>query len=169
MQHTETATFVIFNWQTEKVQDSRSLSSRRSVESEFETVDLWVIKIFKKPMILCARSTSRSSEQCKKRRSRSENKRKVCLFYNQNNKIVWLSNSRHMFLKNSPGAQRFVGFPFLIVLFRRWLAGRAILSSVLLGRNFCDFARSANQDPFIFSSVLLGRRFPSCWQSRCIV
>ena len=49
-------------------------------------------KIFKKPMILCARSTSRSREQSKKRRSRSENMRKDCLFYSHNNKILWLSN-----------------------------------------------------------------------------
>ena len=56
-----------------------------------DLVDLWVIKI-KKPMILCARSTSRSNEQSTKRRSRSENVRKFCLSYNQNNKIVWLSS-----------------------------------------------------------------------------
>ena len=37
-----------------------------------DIVDLWVIKI-KKPIILCARSTSRSREQSTKRRSRSEN------------------------------------------------------------------------------------------------
>ena len=37
-----------------------------------DLVDLWVIKI-KKPMILCAHSTSRPSEQSTKRRSRSEN------------------------------------------------------------------------------------------------
>ena len=62
-------------------------------------------------MILCTRSTSTSSEQSTKRRSRSENMRKVCLFYSQNNKIVWLSNmGRHIFLRNSWGAQRFVGF-----------------------------------------------------------
>ena len=56
-----------------------------------DLVDLWVIKI-KKPMILCAHSTSRSREQNTKRRSSSENTWKVCLFYSQNNKIVWLSN-----------------------------------------------------------------------------
>ena len=76
-------------------------------------VDLWVIKI-KRPMILCARNTSRSREQSKKRRSRSENMRKVCLFYSQNNKILWLSNNADIIiiiiLRNSHGVQRFVGF-----------------------------------------------------------
>ena len=57
-------------------------------------------------MILCARCMSRSREQ----RSRSENMWKVCLFYRQNNKIVWLSNMSEMLLRNSRGAQRFVGF-----------------------------------------------------------
>ena len=56
-----------------------------------DLVDLWVIKI-KKSMILCARSTSRSREQNTKRRSRSENMWKVCLFYSHNKKIAWLSN-----------------------------------------------------------------------------
>ena len=49
--------------------------------------DLWVIKT-KQPMILCARNTSRSSEQRTRRRSRNERMRKVCLFCSQNNKIV---------------------------------------------------------------------------------
>ena len=42
-------------------------------------VHLWVIET-KKPMILCARSTSRSREQSKKHRWSSENMWKVCLF-----------------------------------------------------------------------------------------
>ena len=62
-------------------------------------------------MILCTRSTSRSHEHhaswC------SENMQKVCLFYSQNNKIVWLSNMADT---------RFVGFLFLIVLFECRLA-----------------------------------------------
>ena len=61
-------------------------------------VDLWVIKI-KKPMILCARNTSRSREQSTKRRSSSENMRKVCLFYSGNNKIVRLSNMADTFFE----------------------------------------------------------------------
>ena len=61
-----------------------------------DLVDLWVIKI-KKPMILCARSTSRSREQKTKRRSRSESMRTVCLFYSQNNKIgMIIKHSRHI-------------------------------------------------------------------------
>ena len=50
-----------------------------------------------KPMILCARSASRSSEQSTKHRSRSENMWKVYLFYSQNIKIVWLSNMSDTF------------------------------------------------------------------------
>ena len=60
-------------------------------------VDLWVIKM-KKPIILCARSTSRSSEQSKKRRARNKNMRTFCLFYDHNNKILWLSNMADTFL-----------------------------------------------------------------------
>ena len=42
-------------------------------------------------MILCARNTSRSREQSKKRRSRSENMWKVCFFCSQNRrkKLLW--------------------------------------------------------------------------------
>ena len=47
------------------------------------------------------------------------------VFYSQNNKIVWLTH----FLRNSRGAQRFVGF-FLTVLFGCWLAGKANSSHV---------------------------------------
>ena len=42
--------------------------------------DLIVLWVKKKPMILCARSMSTSSEQSTKRRSRSESMRNVCLF-----------------------------------------------------------------------------------------
>ena len=61
-------------------------------------------------MLLCARSTSRSREQSTNRRSHSENMWKVCLFFSQNNKIVWLSNMADTFLRNLRCAQRFVGF-----------------------------------------------------------
>ena len=44
----------------------------------YDLVDLWVIKI-KKPMILCALSTSRSREQSAKLRPHRESMRKVCL------------------------------------------------------------------------------------------
>ena len=82
-----------------------------------DLVDLWV----KTPMILCARSMSRSSEQTTKRRSRSENMGKVCLFYGQNNKILSLSNMADtvfvfLFLRNSRGAQRSVGLFFFRTL-----------------------------------------------------
>ena len=49
-------------------------------------------------MILCALSTSRSREQSTKRRPSSENMLKVCLFYSQNNKILWLSNMADKFV-----------------------------------------------------------------------
>ena len=89
----------------------------------YDPVDLWVIKI-RKPMKLCARSTS--SEQSKKGRLCSENMRKVCSFYNQNNKIVRLSNMTDTFWEASRGAQRFVGFFFLDCAFRMLIgsAGR---------------------------------------------
>ena len=61
-----------------------------------DLIDLWVIEI-KKPMILCGRSTSRSSEQNTKHTSRSENMQKVCSLYNQNNEIVQLSNMADTF------------------------------------------------------------------------
>ena len=82
----------------------------------------WIIKI-KKPTLLCARSTWRENEQSKKHRSGSE-KRKVFVYsivkitkcYNYQ---TW---QKHL-LRNSRGAQRYVGV-FLIVLFGRWLAGK---------------------------------------------
>ena len=72
--------------------------------------DLWVIKILKKPMILCARSTSSSSEQSTKRRSRSESMRNFCFFHSQNNNIYDYQTWQTRFWRNSRGAQRFVGF-----------------------------------------------------------
>ena len=58
-----------------------------------DLVDLWVIRI-KKPMILCARNTSRSREQSRKRRSRSENMRTVCFsgasWLGRQTSIIWL-------------------------------------------------------------------------------
>ena len=50
---------------------------------------------------------------------------KVCSFYSQNNEIVWLSNMADILGGNSWGAQRYVGFVFLIVLSRCWMAGCA--------------------------------------------
>ena len=51
--------------------------------------------------------------------------RKLCLFCSRNNKIVWLSNMADIFLRNSRGAQRFVGFFSWLCFFGCWLAGRA--------------------------------------------
>ena len=58
--------------------------------------------------------------------------RKVCLFCSQDNKIVWLSNMADTFLRNSRGAQRFVGFHFLTVLFGCWLAGQTNCDHVVI-------------------------------------
>ena len=60
----------------------------------------WFVGNFKKPMILCACSTSRSHEQRTKCRSRSKNMWKVWLFYSQNNKILLLSNMTDICLRN---------------------------------------------------------------------
>ena len=80
----------------------------------YNLVDFWVIKI-KKPMILCARNTSISSEQNTKFRSRSE---KICLFSSQNNQLLLIIKyCRHICLRNAPSAQRFVDF-FLDCAFR---------------------------------------------------
>ena len=75
----------------------------------YDPVDLYVIKI-KKPMVLCKRNTSRSSEQNMKRQSRSENMRKVCLFCSEDNKVLWLSNMADTFLEKFTKAQRTVSF-----------------------------------------------------------
>ena len=59
---------------------------------------MWIIKIIKKLMILCARSMLRWSEQSTKHRSCSENLGKFCLFYSQIRRIAWLSNMANTFL-----------------------------------------------------------------------
>ena len=77
-------------------------------------------------MILCARCTSRSSEQSTKHRWCSENMWKVCPFFDQNNKIVWLSNMADTYEKLKRCAKVSVFFFFyLIVRFGFWLAGQA--------------------------------------------
>ena len=65
------------------------------------------------------------SEQSTKYRSRSENVRKVCLFYRQNNKIVWLSNMADTFFEKFARCAKVCGLFFLIVLFECWLAEQA--------------------------------------------
>ena len=63
-------------------------------------------------MILCALSTSISHEQRTKRRRSSENMWKVCLFYSQNNKIVWLSNVADTFWGKFTRCAKVCGFFF---------------------------------------------------------
>ena len=76
-------------------------------------------------MILCARSTARSSEQSKKRRSRSERMLKVCLFCSQNNKIVMIiKHGRHIFGKMYEMPKGLWAF-FLDCAFRMLLIGWA--------------------------------------------
>ena len=58
-----------------------------------DLLDLWVIKI-KRPIILCGRSTSRITWT---ERETQIKQRKVCLFYSQSNKILWLSNTADTF------------------------------------------------------------------------
>ena len=104
-----------------------------------DLVDLWVIK----PTILCARSTSRSSELSKRRRSRSENMRKVCLLYGQNNKTVWKSNMADTFEKFTRCAKVSGLFYWLCFSRADWLGrqtpitwnGRSIFSAVLRALN----------------------------------
>ena len=79
-----------------------------------DLTDLWVVK----PMILCAHSTSRSCEQSTKCRSRSENVRKVCWFYSQKNKIVWLSNMADTFVEKFMRCTKVCGLFFLDCAFQ---------------------------------------------------
>ena len=74
-----------------------------------DLVDLWVIKI-KKPMILCACSTSRSREQSTKY---ADHTARTCLFYSHNNKIVWLSNMEDTFLEKFTSCAKVCGICFL--------------------------------------------------------
>ena len=75
-----------------------------------ELVDLWVIKT-KKPMSLCARSTSRSREQNTQHRSSSENMRRVRYF---NVKITefydYQTRPTHLFETFRSCVQRFMDF-----------------------------------------------------------
>ena len=86
----------------------------------FDLVDLWVIEI-KTSVILCARGASRSREQNRKHRSRSENMPKISLLYSQHNKIVWLSNIEDTICEKFTRCAKFCGLFFL----GRWLAGQA--------------------------------------------
>ena len=95
-----------------------------------DLVGLWVIKI-EKPMILCARSTSRSREQNRKYRESKQRQREVtarisagtvCLFYSQNNKIVWLSNMGDIVLEKFTRCAKVCGsFSWLCLSDADWL------------------------------------------------
>ena len=81
---------------TEGCELNSLLSRHCHVIGVSDLADLWVIKR-KKPMILCARSTSLSPEQSTERRSLCENMWKVRLSDSQRNKTLWLSNGEHIF------------------------------------------------------------------------
>ena len=102
-----------------------------------DLVDLWVIKM-KKPMILCARSTSRSREQSTKRRSRSENMWMVCYFYGQNNKIAWLSNMADRSLEKFTRCTKVCGLFFLDCSFRMLIGWADKLQSRGSNERFTD-------------------------------
>ena len=82
-----------------------------------------------------ARSTLRSSEHSTKRTSRDENMWKVCLFYSQNNKIVWLSNMADIFFLEIHQVHKGLWAFFLIVLFECWLAEQTNSHHVVRGVN----------------------------------
>ena len=69
------------------------------------------------------------------------------LFYSQNNKIVWLSNMAEHFWRNSRGAQRFVGFYYLSVRFRCWLAERQTPITWRAGWKYCILLPYAEKQP----------------------
>ena len=64
-------------------------------------------------MILCARCTSRSREQRTKCRLLSENMRTVCLFYGQNDNILWLSNMANICFEKFTRCAKVCGLSFL--------------------------------------------------------
>ena len=94
----------------------------------FDHVDLWVIKM-KSPWSFGHVVCRFASEQSAKHRSLSEDMWKVCLFYSQNNKIVWFSNMADTFWRNLRVAQRFVGFLFLDCAFGMLIGGADKLRS----------------------------------------
>ena len=73
----------------------------------------WFVGETKSPWSFANVIPSRSSEQSTKRRSRSENMWKVCLFCSQNNKIVWLSNAADTFLEKFTKCAKVCGLFFL--------------------------------------------------------
>ena len=85
-----------------------------------DLVELWVITT-KEPMILCARSTSRS----KWTEHDIENVWKVCLLNSENSKIYYFQTRRTHCWRNLQVAQRLWFSFFLIVFFFRRLIGCA--------------------------------------------
>ena len=122
-------------------------------------------------MILCARCTSRSNEQSTKNKLPSENMWKVCLFFSQNNKIVWLSNMAEHFWRNSRSAQRFVCFfldcalptPFLLQspsggVEVEWLVWYDIVAQAPLNETILAQTFPPNYPQMIQSAGLLWRK-----------
>ena len=66
--------------------------------------------------------------------------RKVCLFYNQNNKSLWLSNMADTYFEKFTRCAKVYGRVCLVMLFGRWLARQIIWRSqvVSLG-GICSF------------------------------
>ena len=103
-------------------------------------------------------STLRSSEQRRKCRTRSENVWRVCLFYSQNNKIVWLSNMTDAFFEKFTRCAKVCGLFFLDCAFWmligwadklcsytiNWLfVGRHAVTTIFLSI-FCPFPAKKN-------------------------
>ena len=88
-----------------------------------DLVDMWVIQK-KKPMILCARSTKIYPLQVNRAWNADLAARTCEKFFWHSIARLWLSNMADRFWGNSRGAQRYVGFFSLIVLFGCWLAGQ---------------------------------------------
>ena len=68
-------------------------------------------------MILCARRTSRSREQRKKRRSRSETAKGFVYYINKKIRLCDYQTGQTHFVRNSRGAQRYGSF-FFFTAFR---------------------------------------------------
>ena len=82
-------------------------------------------------MILCARSTSRSSEQSKKRRSRSETRERFVHSIVKRTRLYGYQSFRN-FVGNSQGAQRFVGsFCWLCFLDADWLGRKTLMTWIV--------------------------------------
>ena len=72
----------------------------------------WIVGKIKKPMILCARNTSYITWTG----ARNTEMRKVCLFYSQNNNILWLSNMANTWIWDIHAFRQRIWALFLAVL-----------------------------------------------------